>query len=879
MAVFRRIANLFRRNDVSHDIDAELESHIALRTEENIARGMPPEEARRDAILRFGNRVSTKEHVAAADTTLRLEGLARDIRYSLRQLRRSPGFAATAILTLALGIGANVVVFGVINAVLLRPIDVPDADRLVQIEQTQAGNITQSYPDYVDFRARNTAFSDLIAYRLGEVGLSTGGSSESSWGYEASGNYFDALGVQPALGRVFHASDEHGPDSAPYIVLSDAFWRTRFHADPRVVGMTVDLNKHPFTIVGVAPRTFNGTELFFWPDFWMPMVNEEQVRGYNYLVKRQNHGIYVLGMLKPGVTPQQATQNLLATAHQMTRENPVVDDGLGARLTKPGLLGDLLGGPTRPFLAVIMALALLVLVAACVNLAGIFAARAADRSRELAIRLSIGSTRWRLIRQQLTETLLISIAGGLCGTSISALLLKGLTAWQPISQYPIHVTVLPDSRVYAIAFVLSLVSGLLPGLLPARQVWRTDATQSLKPGATSPGLLCRLTLRDLLLGVQIALCALLVTASLVALRGMERTLNAPFGFVPQGDLLAEADMHMAGYSDDSALPVQHRLIDEALRIPGVTAVGTIDNAPLSGGVDDTDVYREGTTDLRPSNSTMDAHYFSISPGYLAAAQTRLLAGRDFTWADGKNTQKVAIVNETFARKMFGNVPALGRHFLERDRTSYEVVGVVEDGKYVSLTEDPVAAMFFPLTQRTDGSTNLVVRSNLPASQLGPALDRMVSSIDSSLPVAIRTWNENLALVLFPARAATGALAVMGLLAGLLAVTGIFGMAAYSVSKRLRELGIRVALGAHRGQLVRAALGRPVILLIAGSTAGLILGVLASRVLAYLVYTATPRDPLVLLGALVAMTLVGLIATWIPARRALRVDPSQLLREE
>jgi len=879
MGFWRRFGNLFARNQVDHDIQAELQAHIALRTDDNIAGGMSPAEARRDALVRLGNPASTREHIAAVDAPLAFYGLTRDIRYSLRQLRRSPGFAVTAILTLALGIGANVIVFGVVNALLLRPIDVPDADRLVQIEQRQPGYITQSYPDYLDFRARNTAFSDLAAYRLGGVGLSTGGSAQRSWGYEASGNYFDMLGVQPALGRFFHAGDEHGPNSAPYIVLSDAFWRTRFNADPRVVGMIVDLNKHPFTIIGVAPRTFNGTELFIWPDFWMPMVNEEQIEGYNYLVKRQNHGIYVIGMLKPGITPQQATQNLLAVAHQMAHENPVLDDGLGARLTKPGLLGDLLGGPARPFLAVIMALALLVLVAACVNLAGIFAARAADRSRELAIRLSIGSTRWRLVRQQLTETLLISIAGGIAGTAISGLLLKALTAWQPVSQYPIHVTVLPDARVYAIAFVLSLVSGLLPGMLPARQVWRTDAAQALKPGATAPGLLRRLTTRDLLLSVQIALCALLVTASLVALRGMANSLNAPLGFVPQGAVLAEADMHMAGYTDDSALPVQHRLIREALQIPGVTAAGIINNVPLSGGVDDTDVYREGTTDLKPSNSVFDARYFSISPGYLTAAETRLLAGRDFTWADGAKTQKVAIVNETFARKLFGNAPAVGHHFLQRDRSSYEIVGVVEDGKYTSLTEDSTAAMFFSLPQSTDGSTNLVVRSNLPASQLEPVLDRMITGIDSSLPVDLRTWNDNLALVLFPARVATAALAVMGLVAALLAVTGIFGMAAYSVSKRLRELGIRVALGAHRSQVVWAALGRPVILLVAGSTAGLILGVLASRVLAYLVYAATPRDPIVLLGALLAMTVVGLIATWIPARRALRVDPAQLLRDE
>jgi predicted permease len=383
----------------------------------------------------------------------------------------------------------------------------------------------------------------------------------------------------------------------------------------------------------------------------------------------------------------------------------------------------------------------------------------------------------------------------------------------------------------------------------------------------------------LLLGVQITLCALLVTASLVSLRGMMRSLRAPIGFEPDGAMLAIADLQMAGYSDDSALPVQRRMMDEASRIPGVTAVGTINGVPLSGSSNDTDVYREGTADLRPSNSVTDAYFYSISPGYLAAAQTRLLSGRDFTWEDGPRAPKVAIVTETFARRMFGNSPAVGGHFLMHDKALYQVVGIVEDGKYQSLTENPAAAMFFPLAQRTDDDTTLVVRSHGSPAETAAALNRLLSGIDSGLPIILQTWPDNLALVLFPARVATAALGVMGLLAAMLAITGVFGMATYTVSKRMRELGIRVALGAHRAQLMRAALGRPLIVLLTGSLAGLVLGVLASRLLAALVYEATPRDPLVLIGAVAAMTLIGLIATWIPARRALAINPAQLLRQE
>jgi predicted permease len=706
MSILRRISNLFSRPKLRQEIDAELRSHVEMRIEDNIAAGMSPGEARSDALHRFGNPTSINERVTAADASLGLENLAFDIRYGLRQLRRSPGFALTAILTLAVGVGANLVVFGVLNALLLRPLHVAGADRLVEIVQKPQGYDSQSYPDYLDYRARNTTFSDIAAYRLTMAGMGIGGAAEKCWNYEVSGNYFDMLGVQPQVGRLFHTRDEHGPNSAPVIVLSDTFWHTRFHADPLVIGATVDLNKHPFTIIGVAPKSFHGTELLFWPDFWIPMVNEEQIDGFNYLDKRFNHGTNVLGVLKPGVTRQQAVDDLNSVAHRLAHEYPTYDDGLSARLIKPGLLGDTLGGPARPFLTGIMVLAFLVLAAACVNLASIVAARTADRARELAVRLSIGSTRWRILRQLLTEAILVSMAAGVVGTFVAAALLAGLSRWQPFAEFPIRVTVVADTRVYLIALLLTVASGVLPGLIPARQVWRTHAMQAMKSGTPVGGLSRRLTLRDLLLGVQITLCALLVTASLVSLRGMERSLHAPIGFVPQGAVLAEADMHMAGYSDSSALPVQRRILEAAQRIPGVTAVGTIDNTPLGTGGSSTPVYREGTADQRTSNSVMAARYYSISPGYLRAAATRLLAGRDFTWQDEATKPKVALVNQTFARRMFGSTPAVGRHFLEGDLL--EVIGVVEDGKYESLTEDPTPAMFLPLAQNNQGDTAVVV---------------------------------------------------------------------------------------------------------------------------------------------------------------------------
>jgi predicted permease len=805
-----------------------------------------------------------------------------DLRVAARRLRHSPGFVLVSVLSLTMAIMANLVVFGVLNAAVLRPLNVAGAERLWQIEHKEHGYISHSYPDFQDLRARNSTFSDMAAFRIGEAAVSSGGGlAKKSWMYEVSGSYFDMLGVQPEAGRLFHESDEHGPNSAPYVVLSDSFWRARFGAEPRIIDTTIDLNKHPFTVIGVAAPEFHGTEMFLWPDFWAPMINEEQIEGYSYLNKRYNHGLFVVGELKPGVTAQQASNDLNTVAAQMEKQNPQDDDHLGFRLVKAGLFGDQIGDAARGFLAALLLLALLVLAAACVNLASIFAARAADRGRELAIRVAIGSSRWRVLRQVLAEAALLSVGGGAIGTMASVALMKILSQWHPVPALPIHVTVPADARVYGIAVLLAAASCVLPALLTARQIWQIDAMQVMK--GTAQTVFRRMTVRDLLLGLQVALCALLVTCALVGLRGMNRQLHAPIGFEPEGAVLAQTEMKMAGYSDEASLNVQKRMIEQASLIPGVTAVGTIDEPPLNTGGSSTPVYREGTQDFRGSNSALTAKFYTVSPGYLNAARTRMVAGRDLTWHDVKQAPQVALVNATFARTLFGSAQAaLGRHFAEpgaHGATLYEVVGVVEDGKYDSLTEDQEAAMFWPLSQNNDNDATLVVRSNRPPAEIAAALQTMMAKIDPSLPVTIQSWPDALALVLLPARVATVALGVLGLLAGILAATGIFGMASYAVARRLREMGIRVALGAQRVQVLRAALGRTMLLLGIGSVAGLVLGALGTRVLASIVYEATVYDPLVVTGAVGAMVLIGIMAAAVPAQRAMSVEPAVLLREE
>jgi predicted permease len=383
-----------------------------------------------------------------------------------------------------------------------------------------------------------------------------------------------------------------------------------------------------------------------------------------------------------------------------------------------------------------------------------------------------------------------------------------------------------------------------------------------------------------LLVVQIAVCAVLVTSSLVAVRGLVHSLHSNFGFSPEGAMLARFNLHTAGYDDAKTEQFQREVLDAIKRIPGVYNAGYINHPPLSVSVSDTLVYANGTTDFRPLNSAADAMFYKISPGYFSAARTALLAGRDFTWHDDAKTPRVAVVNERFARKVFGSIEnAVGGYFMKGDKSRLEVVGVVQDGMYRTLTEEQQPAMFFPILQDTSDETTLVVRANRSTTQLAAALQKTLMSLDPGLPVRIETWPDAMDSALFAARAATVALGVMGMLGAMLAVTGIFGMASYTVSKRMRELGIRVALGARRSEVLQAALGRSVKLLCAGSIAGLLLGMAASKVLASVVYEATPRDPLVVCGVVVAMVLLGTIAAWLPARRAASVDPAILLREE
>jgi predicted permease len=806
--------------------------------------------------------------------------LWQDLKYAVRVLAKAKGFAFAAMVTLALAIGANAVVFGVMDALVLRTINVPRASNLYgTVYGADPG--FQSYPNYVDLRDRNKSFEDLAAFNftLG-TGIDTGHDPQAASGFATTGNYFSVLDVHPFLGRLYTAGDEHGPGSAPYLVLSYGYWHTRFGDDRGVIGRVVNVNKHPFTIIGVTPKEFGGTVMFVSPDFYLPLVEQELIGGNSLTDRATSQTLFeTVGHLRPGVTPAQAEADANAVAAYLAKTYPKAVEAKHVVIGRTGLTA--FSGAVHGFVAALTVLAGLILLAACANLGGLFAAHAADRAKEVALRLALGSTRKRILRQLMTEAMLLALAGGTLGVVGGMPLLERLSTWNPFPGTPIHIPVTMDARIYAAALVLAVVSGFLFGIVPVRQVMRAHPYEVVKAGAT--GLAGRrVTVRDVLLVLQIAICAVLVTASLVALRGLVRSVNASYGFDPRNTMVAGVNLASAGYSQEQVPQFNRRAIEALETIPGVEAVGSVNNYPplVYTAAFREKVYTEQTRDWKPANVALEPYRFNVSPGYLKAAGTVLLAGREFAWSDDKRSPVPAVANREFAKRMFGSeAGALGRHFRISDGTLVEIVGVMEDGKYLALTEEQQPAVFLPSMLYWEPQSYFVARTKRDPQQVAALMRAKIRELDAGLVVDVQSYAQLLEVVQFPAKVATMALGVLGLMGAILSITGVFGMAAYSVSRRLKELGIRVALGARRSEVLKAALGRAVRVLAAGSAAGLLLGILASRVLENIVYQATPRDPVVLAGVVVAMAVLGLVATWIPAQRALGVDPARLLREE
>jgi predicted permease len=515
---------------------------------------------------------------------------------------------------------------------------------------------------------------------------------------------------------------------------------------------------------------------------------------------------------------EQAIGDLDSIGSWLEKAYPKDEHKMSFALGRPILLGDQMERPIQAFVAGLMFLATLILLAACANLGSLFAARVADRSRELALRLALGSSQSRVLSSLFTEAMLISLAGGALGLWASVMLLRWLSEWQPFGNFPMHTPVNPEATVYGIALLLTLLSGAFFGSVPLSQVLRTSPYEVVKAGSMTK-VAKRFSARDILLVLQISICAVLVTSSLVAVRGLLRSLHDHFGFEPQRSILVNADLHMAGYSIDRLPGMQRQILAAVEAVPGVEAAGLTDPLLLND-IYPSNVFTDSTTDLKAANAAANPYVFHISPTYLQAEGTILLAGRTFTWHDDQDSPRVAVINQQFARQVFGTATvALGVHFKMPDGTRVEVVGIAEDGKYSTLTEDLHPAVFLPLLQWPSNATWMVVRSNRNPQQVATAIPHAIHRLAAAVPVQVENRYDEMATVLFGPKIATVSLGVLGVMGAVLSITGIFGLAAYTVSKRLRELGIRVTLGAKRRQVLEAALERAFKLLAFGSAAG------------------------------------------------------------
>ena len=812
-----------------------------------------------------------------------MEKLLQDIRYGLRQLLKHPGFAALAIISMSLGIGANTSIFSLVDTVLLRPLPVKDPSQLRQVYGTLhkgADFSLQSYLNYKEYRDRNDVFSGMIGYRVVPGSLSHNGVNQRVWGYVATGNYFDVLGVQPILGRAFLPEEDATPGSHPVMVLSYGCWERRFGSDPAIIGQTALLNGRTFTIIGVAPKGFIGTEVAYSPEMWVPtMMAKEMEPGSNWLEQRDSDNMFVVGRLKPGVSDAQAEAQMNALSDQLGKDYPSMA-GRGVKLIPPGLFLPEIRSAIFGFSGLLLAVGALVLLLACVNLANLLLARAAERRKEIAIRLAVGASRRRLIRQLVTESLLISLAGGGAGVLLAAFINSAVHN----IRLPIDVALLFDLRldwrVLTFTLVLSVATGVLFSLIPALQSSKPELVPALKDETSMAGFR-RSRLRNALVVAQVALSLILLVSAGLIVRSLQAAQRMRPGFDPQNAVSLSFDLGLQGYDESKGRAFEQQALERARALPQVTSAALADYLPLGLNYNSTTVYVEG----QPVTSVSKLPFAvpnGVSPGYFETMGIPL-RGRDFSVDENKKESRVAIVNETFARKFYAGQDPIGKRFNWRgpEDPFWQIIGVVPDGKYNSLGEDPKAAVYTPLLRDYgSGSAALVARVKGDSHAALKVLRAEVQKLDPALPIyGVKTLTEHMGTSLFPARMAAITLGSFGVLALLLAAVGIYGVMSHMVAGRTREIGLRMAIGAQRADVRQLILRQGMFLAVIGSIVGLTIAFGGAQLLKTMLYGVSPSDPVTF--ALVALLLqsVALFACWLPARRATHVDPMVALRAE
>ena len=816
--------------------------------------------------------------------------LGRDLVYSFRMLRKTPGYVAVAILTLAIGVGANTTVFVLVNMLLLRPPAVERPSELVQVYETSEGDNLADfakyspfcYPDYRDVRDRNQVFSSVALFNALEARLGEDGPGEQILGQYATGNYFTTLGIQPRLGRLLTPDDDRF-GAAPAVVLSERLWRSKFQSDPAIAGRTIAINRAKYTVVGVAPERFQGMIVGLAPDLWVPIHAVAETGNSKWLVEsREGRSMWVVGRLKPGVTREQALANLKSVAAQWRAEHPETNRGRDVNLTEVSMLPGGVRSNVQAFSAVLLALVSLLLLIACANMANLALARADARRREVAVRLALGAGRWPILRQLLVESLVVALAGGAAGLGVAAWLggyLSGRLEFAPI---PIYLDLTADYRVALFAFGAAVLASLIFGLGPAWRASRLDLIPSLKEGTAGAGL-GRSRTRRFLVTAQVAVSAVLLVCAGLCLRSLAQTHAIDPGFDPARGLTAAISMPDREYPAAERENFFRLALERVRSLPQVEAAGLTEVLPLQFEIRTSSVAIEGQPaaddDHLPEIDTAD-----IGPGYFAALGVPMVAGREFTEQDNRQAPRVAIINQTFARKYFGNANPIGKRLWgvsQRKRYPVQIVGVAKDGKYRTLGEDPRPYYWMAGAQTGAGFefVTLVVRTRGNPIALAGDLRRELAAINRNVPADIRTLSERMRVALLPAQGLAIVLGAFGALGLILAAVGIYGVITYLTGRRTHEIGVRIALGARPADILGLVLGQGAWLAGIGLAAGMLGAAFAARLISSMLYGVTPTDPLTFAAVAAVLAGVALAANWIPARRAARVDPIRALRQD
>ena len=881
--LLHRLRSFFRRAEQDRDLDTELSSHLEFATEENVQRGLSPDEARRQALVNFGGAPQAKENHREARGLPFLETLLQDLRFALRMLHRSPGFSLLAIFCLTLGIGANAAVFSWMEGLLFRPYPlVANQERLVALTgTTQADRTGLSWPDFLDLQRNCKLFDAFFVSKITGTTLSLGDRAQVVTGSIVSSNYFPALGIHPILGRTFEAEEDVGHSAHPVTVISYQLWKDYFGGDPQIIGKTQRMDGIIHTIIGVAPEGFYGTFVGWAMKFWVPASMEDTFEAGGYkLEDRGERWIEAYGRLKPGVTLEQAQQEVSALAKRLEMDFPETNRGRGVKLWPLWQTPFNNAGNLLPTLETMLVVVVFVLLIACANVGNLLLVRSFARRHEITVRVAVGAGRRRLLQQLLIEGLVLSALAAIGGLLIARWCSHLLVLLLPVRNgNAMHLPGEMDWRVMALSAAVCLVATLLFTLVPAIQTSKIDLAGTLRSEMAGVARGHKKSLvRSGLVVVQVSLCFMLLVGAGLLLQSLQKIRSDSPGFSTGGVLVTAVNLAASGYDVQRAKSFHDELIDRVQALPGVESAALARMTPLGYGTfSSAPIVMDGYQP--PPDEQPSVDYNQVGPGYFATIGIPLVSGREFTRSDNETGAPVAIVNETMAGRYWTGKNPLGERLQAKGKWM-QIVGVAKTSKYYSMRELPKPFFYVPLRQNFSVGAALTIRTKLRPEIMAAALSRALKAIDANLGLyELISLQEQLDRSTSAQKVAVTLTGTLGGLALVLASIGLYGVMSYSVSQSTRELGLRMALGARTSELFRLVISRGLVLTFGGIFLGAALAAGLTRLLGYLLYKVSPRDPLAFGYAFLVLTIVSLVASFLPAWRATRVDPIVALRYE